>query len=161
MKEKNQQKKTTTIAIDIATSESLDTYCRKHGILKKDFVKIALEWFDNMDIDITSETHYMPNQEVKNDPVAPHLPGINQLNGLYQLFSDYIVKSTPNLEEIAKTAEEMGTLRAENKSLQTSVHQLNDKIAELSEKRERILRELIRVQNEQKTIGKIKINIPL
>ena len=160
MKNEYKTKKGTTIAVDIATSEALDGYCKRCGILKKDFVRIALEWFNELDIDITSETHYKPEQTIKNEELE-QLPIVKQqVNGLYQLMAGFIDKTTINIESVVKTAEELGNIRAKNEILKVQNIELSNKVKDLSVWKENALRELIRIQHEQRSFGKIKINIP-
>ncbi len=59
-KGKNTPKKATTIAINIADMELVESYCKKHDILKKDFVGMAVRWFVDNDIDIRSEVSFAP-----------------------------------------------------------------------------------------------------
>ena len=59
--------KGTTIAVHIVTQTFLDLYCKRCGILKQDFVRVALEWFNEIDIDITSETRYTSEQDIKHE----------------------------------------------------------------------------------------------
>lgn len=154
-------KKGTTIAVDIATSEALDGYCKRCGILKKDFVRIALEWFDELDIDITSETHYKPEQMIR-DAELEQLPIVKQqVNGLYQLLSGFIDKATINIDSVVKTAEDLGNIRAKNESLKSQNKELLDRVEELSTWKRNAIEEFVRVQDQQKVFGKIKIKIPM
>lgn len=140
MKQNINPKKGTTIAINIATSEALDEYCKAKKILKKDFVSLALEWFKEMDIDITSETKFKPEQDIQN------LPSIQSQFG--QLTE--VMKLIPKYVEMAKV---QGSMESENKYLK-------EENQELKEKYKIVLSELKRIEREQRTIGKIKINIP-
>lgn len=49
MGEETITKKSTTIAIDVETSNAIDIYCATHKILKKDFVKIAVKQLSEND----------------------------------------------------------------------------------------------------------------
>lgn len=44
--------KNTTIAIPSEISERIDKYCRYHGILKKDFVSLCIDYFERTEIDL-------------------------------------------------------------------------------------------------------------
>jgi len=46
-------KKQTTVTIDIETLEQLNLYCEKYKIKKKDFIRESLLYFFNQSIDIT------------------------------------------------------------------------------------------------------------
>lgn len=66
---KNEAKKSTTIAINIADSALVEEYCKKHGILKKDFVGLAVKWFKDNDVDIRSEVSFVPVRAEQNNEV--------------------------------------------------------------------------------------------
>ena len=83
-----------------------------------------------------------------------------QVNGLYQLMAGFIDKTTINIESVVKTAEELGNIRAKNEILKVQNIELSNKVKDLSVWKENALRELIRIQHEQRSFGKIKINIP-
>lgn len=143
MKEQINTKRTTTIAINIATSQAVESYCNKLGILKKDFVALAIKWFVNNNIDITSETQFTPV------PIVPDKEP-NQVELLCRLMGEFIntqQKSLPvtnNIDKITDMAKQLGTETAEKEVLQK---RLDAAISELK-----------RVEREQKTIGKININ---
>ena len=63
-----QKQRGTTIWVDIETSYKISEYCQKHGIDKKSFVRMAIEWIVEGNIDLTSETKYWPARMAdKND----------------------------------------------------------------------------------------------
>lgn len=51
---RTQKTKNSTLAIDSNISNRLDIFCKKHNITKKDFIALALEYFDRTGIDIHS-----------------------------------------------------------------------------------------------------------
>lgn len=82
-KNQNNKQKNSTLAIDSETSNRLDIYCQKAGITKKDFVTMALDYFERTGID--------PNT---ND-VQNYMEEINdKLNSIVQLQADAAVKLT-------------------------------------------------------------------
>lgn len=44
--------KNTTIAIPIEISERIEQYCRYHGILKKDFVALCIDYLERTEVDL-------------------------------------------------------------------------------------------------------------
>lgn len=44
--------KNTTIAIPLEVSERIEKYCRYHGILKKDFVALCIDYFERTEVDL-------------------------------------------------------------------------------------------------------------
>lgn len=49
-----QKTKNSTLAIDIDISNRLDFFCKKNNITKKDFIGLALDYFDRTGVDIHS-----------------------------------------------------------------------------------------------------------
>ena len=68
MKEDIQPKKKpekTTISISGETSERLELYCKANGILRKDFVSLALEYFERTGFDLQSNAlDYSPLEKI-------------------------------------------------------------------------------------------------
>lgn len=54
--------KNSTLAIDSHTSLMLDVFSRKHGITKKEFIRVALDYFERTGIDPLSEA--VPNSDM-------------------------------------------------------------------------------------------------
>lgn len=49
-----QKTKNSTLAIDIDISNRLDFFCKRNNITKKDFIGLALDYFDRTGVDIHS-----------------------------------------------------------------------------------------------------------
>lgn len=81
---KNEAKKSTTIAINIADSALVEEYCKKHGILKKDFVGLAVRWFKDNDVDIRSEVSFVPV------PAVTQANQNNEVKALCTLMAEFI-----------------------------------------------------------------------
>jgi len=75
--------KNSTLAIDQNISNRLDLFCKKNAITKKDFIALALDYFDRTGVDIYS-----------NDMVT----GMNTINekidALFKLQADTALKVT-------------------------------------------------------------------
>ena len=84
-----------------------------------------------------------------------------QMDGLYQLMANFISHATPNIDVITKNAEDMGIIKAQNEILRSQNEDFVMKIKELTAWKENAIKEFIRVQNEQKTFGKVKLSIPV
>ena len=55
----------TTISISGETSERLEIYCRANGILRKEFVSLALEYFERTGFDLKSNAlDYSPLEKI-------------------------------------------------------------------------------------------------
>ena len=50
----------TTISISGETSERLEIYCRANGILRKEFVSLALEYFERTGFDLYRQSGNRP-----------------------------------------------------------------------------------------------------
>ena len=123
---KNEAKKSTTIAINIADSTLVEEYCRAHNILKKDFVGLAVRWFKDNDVDIRSEVSFVPvpagtqanqNNEVKAlcTLMAEFITAQKQLtssddHGLIASFQDQIAKKDAKLAQVRTEKEQTAIL---------------------------------------------------
>ena len=55
----------TTISISGETSERLEIYCRANGILRKEFVSLALDYFERTGFDLQSNAlDYSPLEKI-------------------------------------------------------------------------------------------------
>lgn len=123
---KNEAKKSTTIAINIADSTLVEEYCKAHNILKKDFVGLAVRWFKDNDVDIRSEVSFVPvpaetqanqNNEVKAlcTLMAEFITAQKQLpssddHGLIASFQDQIAKKDAELARVRTEKEQTAIL---------------------------------------------------
>lgn len=123
---KNEAKKSTTIAINIADSTLVEEYCKAHNILKKDFVGLAVRWFKDNDVDIRSEVSFVPvpagtqanqNNEVKAlcTLMAEFITAQKQLpssddHGLIVSFQDQIAKKDAELAQVRTEKEQTAIL---------------------------------------------------
>ena len=64
----------TTISISGETSERLEIYCRANGILRKEFVSLALEYFERTGFDLKSNAlDYSPLEKIIGELKIPGL----------------------------------------------------------------------------------------
>lgn len=111
----------TTIWVDGETSERVTRYCQRVGIDKKNFVRLAIEWIESGNINLTSETKYWPLHEAnrKDKQEVPAIrtqvqAAITSLQSLPDLVSDRIID----------------TLNASSKALAESSKESNDAMLE-------------------------------
>ena len=152
---------TSTLRVPKNILEEIKIYCRKAGKPVGEWVETAWKFIEKNDFDIYDK---------ETTPFLPVPPDIekerNQVEALCMLMSEFITAQKqiqlPAPELIAKTAEEK--VRAEMKSeeqakelkvLQEENDRLRNEIKVLQEYKEKAYRELCRVRDEQKTIGKI------
>lgn len=165
----------TTISISGETSERLETYCRANGILRKEFVSLALEYFERTGFDLKSNAlDYSPLEKIIGElnevkaTMQTSNEGTEAIRQLLQAVREQTAKQLPAPELIVQAAEAKAkaeSLAAERAKelqfLQKENNRLRNAIKVLQEYKEKAHRELCRVRDEQKTIGKIKVNTEL
>lgn len=151
----------TTISISGETSERLEIYCRANGILRKEFVSLALEYFERTGFDLKSNAlDYSPLEKIIGElnevkaTMQTSNEGTEAIRQLLQAVREQTAKQLPAPELIAKAAEEQVK---ELQVLQEENDRLRNEIKVLQEYKEKAHRELCRVRDEQKTFGKIKV----
>ena len=165
----------TTISISGETSERLEIYCRANGILRKEFVSLALEYFERTGFDLKSNAlDYSPLEKIIGElnevkaTMQTSNEGTEAIRQLLQAVREQTAKQLPAPELIAQATEAKAkaeSLAAEQAKelqvLQEENDRLRNEIKALQEYKEKAHRELCRVRDEQKTIGKIKVNTEL
>lgn len=137
----------TTISISGETSERLEIYCRANGILRKEFVSLALEYFERTGFDLKSNAlDYSPLEKIIGE--------LNEVKATMQTSNEGTEAKAKAESLAAEQAKELQVLQEEN-------NRLRNEIKALQEYKEKAHRELCRVRDEQKTIGKIKVNTEL
>lgn len=161
----------TTISISGETSERLEIYCRANGILRKEFVSLALEYFERTGFDLKSNAlDYSPLEKIIGElnevkaTMQTSNEGTEAIRQLLQAVREQTAKQLPAPELIAKAAEEKA--RAEMKSeeqakelqvLQEENDRLRNEIKDLQAYKEKAHRELCRVRDEQPFLGKTQV----
>ena len=152
--------KTSTIRVPKNILEDIKVYCRKAGKPIGEWVETAWSFISKNDFDIYDKeaTPCLPiPAEVEKER--------SQVNALCKLMSEFIISQKqvqlPAPEIIVKTAEEKA--KAESKVLEQAqeLQRLREENKALRERYEKAHKELCRVRDEQKTIGKIKVNTEL
>mgnify|MGYP006897789568 CR=1 FL=1 len=175
--ESKQKRKTplTTIAISLECAKKLDEYIKGVALTRKDFVELAIDYFLRTGFDIRSEAFDLSPLERITDRLESsvkimeqHNEGTETVRQLLQAVREQTIKQLPAPELIAQAIEEKAKAesRAEEyeKELQHIREEsdlLRNKIKALQAYKEKAHRELCRVRDEQKTIGKIKVNTEL
>ena len=73
-KKQPEKPKNSTLAIDSQTSLMLDIFIKKHGLTKKEFIRVALDYFERTGIDPLSDA--VPNTDM--DQIKQALASIEQ-----------------------------------------------------------------------------------
>ena len=158
---------TSTLRVPKNILEEIKIYCRKAGKPVGEWVETAWKFIEKNDFDIYDK---------ETTPFLPVPPDIekerNQVEALCMLMSEFITAQkhiqlpAPELivqaAEAKAKAESLAAERAkELQFLQEENNRLRNEIKALQEYKEKAHRELCRVRDEQKTIGKIKVNTEL
>ena len=158
----------TTISISGETSERLEIYCRANGILRKEFVSLALDYFERTGFDLQSNAlDYSPLEKIIGElkevktTMQTNNEGTEAVRQFPQVVREQTTKQLPAPELIAHAAEEKAKAEAKSEEQEREIARLRSENSALLEYKEKAHRELCRVRDEQKTIGKIKVNTEL
>lgn len=147
---------TSTIRVPKNVLEDIKIYCRKAGQPVGEWVEKAWNFLQKNDFDIY-DTEATPSLPVPAEVERER----NQVDVLCKLMSEFIISqkqaqlSAPDI--IAKATEE----KVKADFLEKELQQLREENKVLQERYEKAHKELVRVQIEQKTLGKIKVNTDL
>lgn len=148
---------TSTIRVPKNVLEDIKIYCRKAGQPVGEWVEKAWVFMQKNDFDIydTEATPCLPVPiEVEKER--------NQVDALCKLMSEFIISQRqvqlPSPEIIAKAAEDKVRAEFKAQEQEKELQQLREENKALRERYEKAHKELVRVQTEQKTLGKIKVN---
>lgn len=148
---------TSTIRVPKNVLEDIKIYCRKAGQPVGEWVEKAWFFLQKNDFDIydTEATPFLPvPAEVEKER--------NQVDALCKLMSEFIISQRqvqlPAPEIIAKAAEEKVRAEINAQEQEKELQQLREENKALREWQEKARKELIRIKDEQKTLGKIKVN---
>ena len=151
---------TSTIRVPKKTLEDIKIYCRKAGQPVGEWVEKAWEFLQKNDFDIydNEATPCLPiPAEVEKER--------SQVDALCKLMSEFIISQKqvqlPAPEIIAKAAEEKAKAESKVQEQAQELQRLREENNALRERYEKAHKELCRVRDEQKTIGKLKVNTEL
>lgn len=177
MEESKQKRKTpiTTVSISQEYAKKLDEYLKGHALTRKDFLELSIDYFLRTGFDIRGEAFDLSPLERITDRlessakvIEQHNEGREAVRQLIQAVQEQTAKQLPTPDLIAHTAEEKARAEAkiheqekEIQRIQEENIRLRNEINNLQSYKEKAYRELCRVRDEQKTIGKIKVNTDL
>lgn len=151
---------TSTIRVPKNVLEDIKIYCRKAGQPVGEWVEKTWRFLQKNDFDIydTEATPFLPvPAEVERER--------SQVDVLCKLMSEFIISQKqaqlPAPEIIAKAAEEKAQAEFKAEEQEKEIARLRSENSALLEYKEKAHRELCRIRDEQKTIGKIKVNTEL
>lgn len=168
--ESRQKRKTplTTIAISKEYAQKLDEYIKGVALTRKDFVELAIDYFLRTGFDIRGEAFDLSPLERITNRLESSAKVMEQHNeeteAIYQLLQAVRVQTTKQLpapEIIAQATEEKVKAEKLAEELAKEIARLQSENFALQEYKGKAHRELCRVRDKQKTIGKIKVNTEL
>lgn len=119
----------TTMAVNISVSERIESYCKSHGMLKKDFIPKAVEFIENFNVDLTAETLYLEEKKAEKEAKEVEKADIQALPALREKFD-----SIMNLQfDNGTLTERTKTLQADNQRLADEVTLLRGELGKLHE----------------------------
>lgn len=112
----------TTISISGETSERLEIYCRANGILRKEFVSLALDYFERTGFDLQSNAlDYSPLEKIIGElkevktTMQTNNEGTEAVRQFLQVVREQTTKQLPAPELIAHAAEEKSKSRSQKR----------------------------------------------
>lgn len=165
--ESKQKRKTplTTIAISQDYAQKLDEYLNGTGITRKEFVELSVDYFQRTGFDLRGEAFDLsPLEKVAGrleqsaKIMERHNEGTEAVRQLLQAVREQTTKQLPAPEIIAKAAEEKAQAEFKTQEQAKELERLREENKVLQERIDKARKELIRVQTEQRTFGKIKVN---
>ena len=146
----------TTLAVNISVSDRIEEYCKKHGMLKKDFVPRAVEYVESFDVDLTTETMYFEEKQAEKEAREADKADIQALPALREQFENVM-----NLMHTNGTlTERSSNLQKDNDTLRSKISELEEDIIHLRESLQLRTTKLERAKNELKRLKKGIFNKP-
>lgn len=152
----------TTIAISQEYAQKLDEYIKGVALTRKDFVELAIDYFLRTGFDIRSEAFDLSPLERITDRLESsakvmeqHNEGTEAVRQLLQAVREQTAKQLPAPELIAKSGEEKAKAELRAEEQRKEIARLRAENSALLEYKEKAFRELCRIRNEQKFIGKM------
>lgn len=145
-----EEKKSTTIAIDVDTSMSIDRYCREKGILKKDFVRLAMNFIDQFNVDLSSQDLYLLEQAKKEDE-KNDIKLIPSLRKTLPVLEQFLEKMPELINAAHSKGKEEGEVMAAEEKIKELSLQNNDMKGEIDVLHERVakLETLVSIAKEE------------
>lgn len=148
----------TTIAINQEYASKIDQYIKEFAMTRKDFVELAIDYFQRTGFDIRSEAFdlsplekitrnlelYLSTLESKNNEAS-------MLINILQSINENSVKQIASFQEKAKFDDKLSYK-------DQLIEDLRKENAELAQYKDKAQKELLRIRYEQKIFGKIDVN---
>lgn len=110
----------TTLAVNVSVSERIEEYCKRCGMLKKDFVPRAIEYIENFDVDLAGAT-FLKGEEVRrktscctaDHPEETRREKLDKDAEIYRMIGALEERSSKLDKDNARMKEELDAMRQE------------------------------------------------
>lgn len=119
----------TSMAVSISVSERIESYCKKRGMLKKDFLPRAIEFVETFDIDLAAETLYFEEKQAEKEAREAERADVQALPALREQFANVLQLQHDNgtlSERVIGQQKDLTRLTDENKELKEKLNKLQD-----------------------------------
>lgn len=148
----------TTIAINQEYASKIDQYIKEFAMTRKDFVELAIDYFQRTGFDIRSEAFDLSPLEKITRNLELSLSTLESKNNeasilinILQSINENSVKQIASLQEKAKFDDKLSYK-------DQLIEDLRKENAELAQYKDKAQKELLRIRYEQKIFGKIDVN---
>lgn len=146
----------TTIAVTIEVSERIEAYCKAHDMLKKDFLRYAIQYIEDFDVDLTSETQYFEEKKAEKEAQQAEKEDIQMLPALREQFASVMQLQHDN----GTLQERAANLQSDKNRLCNEIKELKEEVALLRETAQLRALKLEKVKAELKRLKKGLFNKP-
>lgn len=151
----------TTIAINQEYALKIDQYIKEFAMTRKDFVELAIDYFQRTGFDIRSEAFDLSplekiirNLELSLSTLEDKNKDISVLVNILQSINENSIKQIASSQEKEKLEDKLSYK-------DKLIEDLRKDNAELAIYKEKAQKELLRIRYEQRTFGKIDVNTEL
>ena len=144
------------MAVNISVSERIETYCKTHGMLKKDFIPRAVEFIENFNVDLTAETLYLEDKQAEKEAKETEKEDIQALPALREQFASVMQLQHDN----GTLQERAANLQSDKNRLCNEINELKEEVALLRETAQQRALKLEKVKAELKRLKKGLFNKP-
>lgn len=157
----------TTVAISQEYAQRLDDYLKGTGLSRKEFVELAFDYFERTGFDIRGEAMDLSPLEKLADRIEKTVNRIEQVDDSREAIKllvqtiqtqQNMQKSLPSLELVAQTTEQRMQAESKVQEQAREIELLQGENKDLRARLELARKELLRVRDEQKTFGKVKVH---
>lgn len=148
----------TTIAINQEYALKIDQYIKEFAMTRKDFVELAIDYFQRTGFDIRSEAFDLSPLEKITKNLERTLSTLENKNNEASILVNILQSINENSVKQIASFQEKEKLEDKLSYKDQLIENLRKENAELAQYKEKAQKELLRIRYEQKTFGKIDVN---